>query len=72
MPEFTKTIDVEFEFEAFCAKCGGGMCGNITVEEHWKLKLPRINITPCETCLQNERDEGENEGYEMAMDEREG
>ena len=63
MPELTEDIKVEttatIDFSVYCGKCGAGLCGNTTVESRYGKHS--ITIDPCETCLENARDEGREE-----------
>jgi len=61
MPEFD---EVRVEFEAFCAGCGGGMCGNVDTRSSRRRGMSQITIQPCEKCLEVARDEGRVEAEE--------
>jgi hypothetical protein len=62
MPTFEVETKVDFEFEVFCANCGAGLCGNCTESFTRGRGMPCIQITPCDTCISNARDEGYNVG----------
>lgn len=56
MPEITVTkqveVEIEAEFEAFCARCNAGMCGNVDTRVSRNRGYPQITIEPCERCEQ--------------------
>ncbi len=60
MPSF----DVEIEFEVYCATCGAGLCGQS--DGSHGSRGPRVDVEVCETCVNNARDEGYQEGYDEA------
>jgi hypothetical protein len=61
------TLDVEFE--AFCAKCGWPMGGNVDTRTSRTRRIPQITVAPCERCIDRARDEGYEEGYAKAAGE---
>lgn len=58
-------VDVEIEFEAFCDRCGAGLCGNITEGRTTNRQFPFIRIEPCQKCLDSEYDRGLEDGKEV-------
>ena len=56
---------LETNFDVFCAVCGAGLCNNAEVTYPIQ-KQPRIDITPCENCLDDAREEGREEGKAQA------
>ena len=46
--------EIKVDLEAWCQRCGAGLCSNITARK----QAGRISIEPCEKCLENARDEG--------------
>jgi len=57
MPSICTTVEVDVEFEAFCAECGEGIC-HLVESTH---SGENIRITPCDNCLENARTEGYDE-----------
>lgn len=60
--EWRKWVGVlmpDISFEAFCEKCGVGICNNISVESGYRGV--KISIQPCEICLEEAREEGREE-----------
>jgi hypothetical protein len=55
------TLDVEFE--AFCAKCGWPMGGNVDTRTSRTRRIPQITVAPCEKCLSEANNEGYKDGY---------
>lgn len=62
MPEITGEATIDFE--AYCAKCGAGICSNVTTGKTFNRQHPFIEIEPCEECLKKAHDEGYEEGCE--------
>jgi len=62
MPEIKATVETEVEvsFEAFCEKCGAGICNNVSTRNSYRRGQPQIVITPCQLCLDNSYEEGQN------------
>lgn len=58
MPSFTADID----FSVYCARCGAGLCGNCTTDD----KRMRMDIEPCDKCLDSKYDEGREDGRQEA------
>jgi hypothetical protein len=55
---------LEFEFEAYCAVCNSGICSNVDGQRGSytkKSRDPYIDVTPCEDCLEEARQEGRDE-----------
>lgn len=72
MPDFDVEIEHEIhkiEFEAWCAECGAGLCGNITDTSNFRRRLPSISIEPCQQCLERHYDAGWERGLQSANDE---
>ena len=49
MPE----ISVEVSFEAYCDRCGSGICNNVNTRTSRNRGYPQITIAPCEACISN-------------------
>ena len=39
------------QFEAYCAMCNAGLCGQVRVVPTRERKMPSIRIVPCPQCL---------------------
>jgi hypothetical protein len=63
--------ELPFEFEVFCKTCGEGLCHNCTEGTTPRRGMPFIQVEPCETCIDNAKDEGHDRGYEEALEEAE-
>ncbi len=61
MPVFEKTVDVEFEFEVYCSRCGGGLCHGTITGTTPRRDMPFVRVDPCETCMENKYEEGREE-----------
>ena len=48
--------DMTVSFSCYCSKCGAGMCGNVEVSESGRGI--RLDIEPCEKCIENANEEG--------------
>lgn len=59
-------IDVDVDFEVYCAKCGAGICHNANTRSSYKRGMAQVTIEPCETCLKNAYENGKQEGYDEA------
>jgi hypothetical protein len=57
--------DITVDVQVYCAKCGAGICGNVTNGR----KIGTIEIEPCERCLKTEADKRYQEGYDEGYDE---
>lgn len=54
--------DMTVSFECYCSYCGAGICNNVTVKEAaWKGRI-RLDIEPCEKCLESAKEEGFEDG----------
>lgn len=54
MPVFS----TDCEFEVYCGQCGKGLCNNCTETVTYNRQMNRLNIDPCENCLERAREEG--------------
>ena len=63
MPSLTIDTTVDIDVEVWCATCGGGLCGQSTVENSCHGVATRVAV--CETCLERARADAYNEGYEQ-------
>ena len=52
------TVRAEIEFEVYCARCGAGLCNNVSMRESRNRGMPQIVIEPCDQCLENEFEKG--------------
>lgn len=68
MPEFELTV----EFEVFCAKCGEGLCNQSTTGKTLRRSHNYVQVSPCEKCLEDVRDNGYEKGYEHGFDAAKG
>lgn len=57
------------EFEVYCGKCGAGLCQQSEVRKGDWRSQPGINVDPCEKCLEEAKDEGDEEGYQRGQEE---
>lgn len=57
MPSF----DVEVEIDVYCSTCGAGLCGQSDGSNG--VRGPRVDVAACETCINNAKEEGYQEGY---------
>ena len=60
MPSFETTC----EFEVYCAKCGTGICNNCDTMKTYTRNANRLEVNPCEKCLQSAHDDGYAEAEE--------
>lgn len=60
---------VEVEIEVFCKRCGIGICNNTNVGRTKGRGQQYFEVEPCEKCLENEKNEGYEAGYEAARKE---
>ena len=53
MPSITEEkeikVEVETEFEVFCAECGAGICGSTTVRKSRGREMPQLEVF-CPDC----------------------
>lgn len=49
----------DISFEAYCNKCGAGLCQNISVDSGYRGV--KISIDPCDRCLEEAKEEGREE-----------
>ena len=67
-------VELDVDFEAYCAECGNGICHNVETAKTKRRGMDCIQVTPCETCLKNaiedERYDVEKE-YEQKISELE-
>ena len=56
------TFNVDIDFSVYCSKCGAGLCSNCSTDD----KRMKMDIEPCEKCMQDKYDEGYDNGKEAA------
>ena len=61
--------DFKVEFEVYCT-CGHGLCNGSTGGEG--PRGPKVEVEPCERCIDAARDRGYDDGYEDGSAEAEG
>jgi hypothetical protein len=70
MPSFQTTVnmdvDVDVDFEVFCARCGAGLCNQSDTRTSRNRKYPQVTVEPCERCLDSAREEGAAKAMEEA------
>ena len=66
MPSFT---NIQIEFEAYCERCGEGICNNIDTRTSKNRGTPQITVIPCESCIAEVDAEAYQRGYERAREE---
>lgn len=67
MPSFddiTVEATVSLDFEVFCGKCGAGICSNAETRKSYRRLYPQITIEPCERCLEEAKETGEEKARE--------
>ena len=64
MPSFT----IEVDFDVYCARCGAGLCNQSSAFDATRNKGCRVDVEPCERCLDDAKDAGINEGYDTAVE----
>lgn len=47
----TTTEAVQVEFEAYCAYCNAGICGEIGTRTSRNRGIPQITVNPCPDCI---------------------
>lgn len=57
---------IDFEFDIVCADCGADLDVDETEESAGKYVA---KVSACEVCMNEERKEGFNEGYEEGLSE---
>lgn len=59
---------VEFELKVICAQCGSDL--ETHFGEVWlgNQRSKKLEIEPCKTCMEDQRNGGFDEGYEAATD----
>lgn len=59
MPELKVVSEQEFgiEFEAYCSKCGAGICSEVEVVNTRRRAMPSIRINPCPNCMNELKDQ---------------
>ena len=62
MPSFSVDATVVVDFEVFCAKCGAGLCRYSATGTTSGRGQNYVSVEPCDTCLENARNEGYNDG----------
>ncbi len=68
MPSVSSQIEAEIEFEAFCGRCGTGICNNVSESNSRTRRMAAINIEPCEKCLKDAMEDARSEGYDAGHD----
>ena len=59
------TFNIDVDFEVYCAECGAGLCNGSDTDTG--RRGPRVNVAPCECCL----DAAHTKGYEEGLAEHE-
>jgi len=70
MPSFQTTVnmdvEVDVDFEVFCARCGAGLCNQSDTRASRNRKYPQVTVEPCERCLENAAEEARQKAIEEA------
>jgi hypothetical protein len=70
MPSFQTTVnmdvEVDVDFEVFCARCGAGLCNQSDTRASRNRKYPQVTVAPCERCLENATEEARQKAEESA------
>jgi hypothetical protein len=70
MPSFQTTVnmdvEVDVDFEVFCARCGAGLCNQSDTRTSRNRKYPQVTVEPCERCLENAAEEARQKAMEEA------
>jgi hypothetical protein len=70
MPSFQTTVnmdvEVDVDFEVFCARCGAGLCNQSDTRASRNRKYPQVTVEPCERCLENASEEARQKAMEEA------
>lgn len=68
MPSFSvkAEVDVDVDFEVYCAKCGAGLCNQSDTRSSHRRGMPQVSVEPCERCLEDAREEGAAKAMEEA------
>lgn len=72
MPSFQTTVktevDVDIDFEVFCARCGAGLCNQSDTRSSHNRNYPQVTVEPCDKCIETAKDEGYDKGYEKGYE----
>jgi RNase P subunit RPR2 len=60
--KFETSVEVEGDFEVFCAKCNSGLCNGSDFRKSHGRGYDQLVVEPCETCLKAARDEAFEDG----------
>jgi hypothetical protein len=54
-------LSADIEFTAECSKCGADLT---TTEDHSVRRGWQVKVAPCNACVEQAREEGDDAGYE--------
>lgn len=60
--KFETTVQVEGDFEVFCAKCNSGLCNVSDFRKSRGRGYNQLIVEPCATCLEEAREDGRDQG----------
>ena len=57
--------EVVHDVEIWCGRCGAGLCSQSEARRDGR----GIDVEPCETCIEKEREAADDEGYERGKED---